>query len=181
MTRKRADLGTGERSMPRATTEAMHDTRDAEVRDVPRTSSAEIEYRPPMNLDAPEPRPGMAQRWVRSSFRDGDDTLNYQARVGEGWRPRDPNSVPDHEARFRPLNNKADMITVGGLILMEIDEARLAAKRRWIHQESRKIEQSVSQDTDRASQVGVARGVDPIERKHETRVSTGRRPPTLDD
>lgn len=181
MTRKKADLGTGERAMPRRTHEEMHDTRDAEARDVPRTSSAEIVYRPPTNLDAPDPRPGYVQRWVRAQFRDGDDTLNWQARIGEGWRPRDPKSVPDHEARFRPTNQKADSITVGGLVLMEIDEAVMLAKRKWIKQQNIRQEQSVSMETDRASQAGVAQGAEPITRQHETRVSTGRRPPVLDD
>lgn len=180
MTRKKSDLGTGERAMPRRTHEEMHELRDAEVRDVPRTSSADIVYRPPTNLDAPEPRPGYVQRWVRSSFRDGDDTLNWQARLGEGWRPRDPKTVPDHEARFRPMNQKADHISVGGLVLMEIDEQVMLAKRRWINEQNRRQEQSVSLETDRASKAGVAAGAEPIQRTHETQVSTGRRPPTLD-
>lgn len=181
MTRRKSDLGTAERAVPNSVRdEELHDARGSEPGPVPRKTAAEIVYRPPTNLDAPEPRPGYVQRWVRAQFRDGEDQLNWQSRLGEGWSPRDPKNVPDHEARFKPLNSKAGMIQVGGLVLMEIDEQIMLAKRKWINNETRRMQQSVSVDTDRASQDGRKQGAPPIKREEETHVSTGRRPPTLD-
>lgn len=177
--KKAADLGTAERALPREMHEPMHEARGSEGHDQ-RATAADYTYRPPTNLDAPEPRPGYVQRWCRAAFRDGEDGLNWQARLGEGWTPRDPKSIPSNERRWL-MNGKAKdgMITVGGLVLMEIDEQVMVAKRKWINEQTRRQEESVSMDTDRASQDGTARGHSPIQREHVTTASTGRRPPTL--
>ena len=175
------DMDLAERISPQALHEPMHDARGHE-RTEHRQTAAEYIYKPPMHLDAPEPNPGMVQRWVRAEFRSESDNLNWQTKLREGWRPRDPKSVEQSEYFFGQASKTGqDVIKVGGLVLMEIPEAQLAAKRRAIHQKTIDQERSVSMDTDRASADGRAIGHSPIQRQHETRVSTGRRPPTLAD
>ncbi len=176
------DLDTADRLRDGHMRLSMHDTRESEadIRNTPRATTQDYTWRRPMNLDAPEPRPGYRQRWVRSEFRSEKDNLNWQGKVREGWVPRKPETVPDHEAFFGQNSHMGqDVIRVGGLILMEIPEQKLASKRRAIDEASRRQEQSVSMETDRISRDGVRSGAPPIVREDEVRVATGRRPNTL--
>lgn len=178
------DFDTATRVRESHARQGMHEGRDteADIRSLPRTDSSELAWRRPMNLDAPTPRPGMVQRWVRAEFRSENDNLNWQAKAREGWRPRDPNTVSSAESYFgftASQHNGQGVIRVGGLILMEIEEQRLMAKRRAINAQTRRQEDSVSVDTDKVSREGQAYGAPPITREEEARVSTGRRPQTM--
>lgn len=182
--REDIDLDTAERARPKQVHTPMHEARGSEsdARNTPRLSAADYEWRPPTNLDAPEPRPGYVQRWVRSEFRSEADNLNWTAKLREGWRPRDPKTVSESEYYFgEGSKNGQDVIRVGGMILMEAPLQLVQKKRQAINEQTRRQEQSVSMETDRASREGVAEGYAPIRREHTTRVSTGRRPSTLAD
>jgi hypothetical protein len=178
------DLDTADRLREGRARLSMHDTRDSEmdIRNLPRATTQDYTWRRPMNLDAPEPRPGYVQRWVRSEFRSEKDNLNWQGKVREGWTPRDPATVPDVEAFFGQSSHLgAAGIRVGGLILMEMPEERLMSKRRAIGEATRRQEQSVAMETDKISREGMRYGAPPIVREEEVRVATGRRPNTLAD
>lgn len=179
-----ADLDTADRVRPTGVRGAMHMTREAEpdARNTPRMSIAGDVYRSPQHLDAPEPRPGYAQRWVRGEFRTESDNNNWQLRMREGWRPRDPKTVPEAEAFYGASSRSGqEVIRVGGLVLMEIQIERLEAKRQTVREATRRQELSVAMETDRVSREGMASGHAPIVREERTRVSTGRRPSTLAD
>lgn len=177
-----ADMGTAERVGARVTHESMHEAREAELDRPDRQTVSDYVYRLPTNLDAPEPRPGYVQRWVRAELRSEGDNLNWQQKLREGWRPRDPKTVNSSDYYFGEGSKTGqDVIKVGGLILMEMPEAHVAAKRRAIDEQTRRQEQSVSMETDRASAEGVSQGHSPIRREHTTTASTGRRPPSLAD
>ena len=49
----------------------------------------------PSALLAPEPQPGMDQRWVRISVRGADDPRNLNRKRRDGWRPRPAETIPD--------------------------------------------------------------------------------------
>lgn len=178
-------LDTADRLRPAGVHEPMHDARGSEsdARNTPRETLADYQYRPPTHLDAPPPRPGYVQRWVRSEFRTENDNLNWQAKLREGWAPRDPKTVPGHLYFFGQTSKTGqDVIRVGGMILMECPEAKVRLKREAIREAVRRQEQSVSMDTDKASREGRAVGAHPIIREETTEVSRGhRRPPTLAD
>ena len=178
------DFDTANRLRENQARPSMHEGRDtdADIRNLPRTDSSEYTWRRPMNLDAPSPRPGMVQRWVRVEFRSENDNLNWQSKAREGWRPRDPASIPSSESYFgytSSQHNGQGVIRVGGLILMETEERRLLAKRQAIRMQIQHQENSVSTETDKVSREGQALGAAPIVREERTEVSTGRRPTTM--
>ncbi len=175
---------TGDRMREAHDRTAIHAMRDGEAdqRSSPRSETGDHVWKAPLNLDAPPERPGYRQRWVRSEFRNEKDNLNWQAKLREGWVPRDPETVPNAEQYFGShVQSTESVIRVGGLILMEIPEDKLRAKRRAIDQISRSQEQSVSVDTDKVSREGVRSGYAPIIREESREVVTGRRPETLAD
>lgn len=80
----------------------------------------------PSNLDAPEPRAGYVQRWIRIDLRgDGRDAMNYSRAMREGWRPRPLTDIPE---TFHPpvKANGAftESLVVHDLVLCERPKAR---------------------------------------------------------
>lgn len=74
-------------------------------------------------LDAPPPRPGMVQRWVRIKNGSGEDTENYDRYIAEGWRARKPSTVPKSHLLTTSKNQAhAQMIVKKGHVLMETTE-----------------------------------------------------------
>jgi hypothetical protein len=178
------DMDTADRIRDQSMHEAMHEARGAEMdaRNQPRMETADIQWRRPMSLEAPPPRPGMAQRWVRVETRNEVDRMNLSGKMREGWRPRSPATVPGCEQYYSVAEHAGqETIRVGGLVLFEIDERILASKRRAINEQIRKQEESVRMETAKISAEGARQGFAPIEREESGNVSTGRRPPTLSD
>lgn len=178
------DFDTANRLRENQARPQMHEGRDtdADIRNLPRSDSTDYTWRPPTNLEAPTPRPGMVQRWVRVEFRSESDNLNWQSKDREGWKPRDPKTISNADSYFSSaasMHNGQGVIRVGGLVLMEMDERRLHAKRVAINQMTRRQEESVSVETDKVSREGQAYGASPIVREERTEVSTGRRPSTM--
>lgn len=97
-------------------------------------------WAPPAHLDAPKPRPGMAQRWVRESIRGEADPQNFANQLRQGWRPRSFTTVPVGERKRYPsvkLAEHGEVMKSGDLILCEIPQklaqqmgAFYAAKRK---------------------------------------------------
>lgn len=80
------------------------------------------EWAPPGALDAPEPRAGMDQRWVRFNLLGAPDPQNRSRQSGQGWRPRRINTVPEGERiRYPSMNDSTwgDIIAQGALVLCE--------------------------------------------------------------
>ena len=153
-----------------------------DARNQPRMETTDIQWRRPMSLDAPPPRPGMAQRWVRVETRNEVDRMNLSGKMREGWRPRDPSTVPGCDQYYSVAEHAGqNTIRVGGLVLFEIDARILESKRRAVRAQSRKQEEGVSMETAKISAEGARQGFAPIEREESGNVSTGRRPPTLSD
>lgn len=160
----------------------LRETRDAEVRpetlhDASDTELVDMEWRRPTALDAPPPRPGYVQRWVRMQQGSNKDMLNWSNKFREGYQPRDPATLPQE---FRHLKGSTEglggMIVVGGMVLCEIPEQRMVAKRKFIRGEVHKQELSVSAETDTVSREGAQIGAKPIVREETHAVSRGRRP-----
>lgn len=180
------DFDTGDRMREGRWRDSMHESREAEsdARNTPRYETSDLSWRRPMNLDAPPPRPGYRQRWVRVEFRSESDNLNWQGKVREGWAPRDPATISEADKYFGfspSMHNGTGVIRVGGLILMEIPEHKIFAKRRAIDAQTRRQENSVSMETEKISREGVRAGGPPIVREDRADVTTGRLPPTLAD
>lgn len=78
-------------------------------------------WQPPTNLAAPEPLPGMVQRWIRTGIRGEDDVSNLYRMRQIGWIPRPADTV---KGDFAPPTIKhgelAGCIGVHNMVLMHM-------------------------------------------------------------
>lgn len=124
-------------------------------------------YVRPSSLDAPPPREGKTQRWVRQSVRGAADPKNLNRAWREGWRPRSPDTLSEDWRVYATFADKTDgMIVVDDLILMEIDTDILERKRAAIERNTALQMHSVEHDLESA-QIGGH----PIVKEHKTSVS----------
>jgi hypothetical protein len=73
-------------------------------------------WRPPESLPSPNPEPGWAFRWIRTSLMGQDDAMNASAKFREGWTPV---KAEDYPYLNLPGNAKGNIET-GGLVLCKI-------------------------------------------------------------
>jgi hypothetical protein len=91
----------------------------AAAHDIPREE--EMEWKRPSMLEAPPPRAGFVQRWIRTSIGASADPKNVSQRFREGWRPRSADSVPRGYTPPTILHGKfGEVIGVEGNILCEM-------------------------------------------------------------
>lgn len=84
----------------------------------------------PTSLEAPAPRKGFTQRWVRVGSMGADDPTNTARKFREGWKPRPSDSLPKgYHAPTIGHGKWAGCIGVEGMVLCEMPIA-LAEKRR---------------------------------------------------
>lgn len=124
-------------------------------------------YLRPSSLDAPEPREGMTQRWVRQSVRGAADPKNLNRTWREGWRPRSPDTLPEDWRVYASFADKNEgMIVVDDLILMEIPTEVLEKRKRATEEATRLQIRSVEHDLERSQLAG-----HPIIKEHKTSVT----------
>lgn len=100
---------------------------------IERDSERPTQYREAKRLDAPDPRPGMSQRWV--SYRKGsaEDEENFDGMLEEGWIPRKRMSVKrGHELATSTQGPLGQYYVKRGLILMEIPTQRKVERDRYV-------------------------------------------------
>ena len=88
--------------------------RPAQTRD---KTSRNKPWRPPSQLDAPDPPEGFVHRWIRESVMGVDDKKNLSARLREGFDLVRAEEYPDFEAPTVQDGKHAGVIGVGGLVL----------------------------------------------------------------
>lgn len=135
----------------------------------------------PKNLDAPPPREGMVQRWIRYAHQGGDDLVNFQTQMRRGWAPRPVSSIPKQYLNFPTVKHDTmgEVVAVGGLVLCEMPEQQALRIRRANRQRAQTLNLAVSDETDRASRIGESRGYARIQRKE--RITQTKRPPVMAD
>ena len=60
----------------------------------PREDSWPETWRPSANMPEIEPMPGMVHKWVRDPIVADSQEMSWQRSYADGWRPRDPATVP---------------------------------------------------------------------------------------
>lgn len=158
----------------------MHKTHEMEMQgETIHEADWDRPWSPPSNLEAPPPRPGMTQRWIRVGTADRQDANHQAKQFRNGWRPRRADTVP--EGYFPPTlqhGSYSGCIGVEGLILCEMPVARARQmKAHYRHKLERQTE-GIEQDLLNVQRPG-ARGLGPIEKNHQSTVSVGRRPPRV--
>lgn len=135
------------------------------------------DWSPPSLLEAPPPRPGYVQRWIRVRRGNQDDLQNFMSRRREGWQPRDPGSVPGgFDAPTQNHGNFGRCIMVEGMVLCEMSKRRNEQRRAFYQGQLAKQTDSVERQLLKIQQPG-----HPIRHEAATKVTVGRRPNVQDD
>ncbi|MEQ8226718.1 MAG: hypothetical protein RIA64_01430 [Rhodospirillales bacterium] len=132
-------------------------------------------------LDAPEPRPGFAQRWVRTMADGKPDAQNLAKRLNRGWQPRSADTVP--KGTFCPTiqhGEFAGVVGIEGMILMERPLKRQMAQRRKNREYTVSQMQGVESDMNRIHDPQSGLGAPQFEH-NKTSVMRGRRVAVAED
>ncbi len=133
----------------------------------------------PSSLDAPPPREGMVQRWIRMTIRGVDDPRNMSRKMREGWNPRPASSIPD---TFKHMNSRQaaqdGVFAVDDLVLCEMPESVYSQRASYYAQQTHRQMQAVEHDLEKSQVSG-----HPIHREHRSAADTsqGRRVAAADD
>jgi len=121
--------------------ESQHSSREAELRQA--IAPRELEDEPwvnPASLDAPKPRPGMKQRWIRTSTFEKVDVTNVNRKMREGWSPRKSDTVPKNfHFPDSATGRFAGCIMVEGMLLCEMPVERVARRNAHYANETKKM------------------------------------------
>lgn len=118
-----------------------------------------IEWRPANTLDAPPPRAGKEQRWIRFQLGANADPQNVSRKLRDGWAPRKIETVTeDYNPPTIAHGSLGSVIAVGDLLLCERSREIGMARRKYFREkQARQIAASKHKIK------GVERGDHPIE------------------
>lgn len=150
--------------------EQTHTTRESEAR--------EQVWEEPALLDAPPPRPGMVQRWVRTSILGTETPQHVMRRNREGWQPRPLDTIPKDFAMPTIDHGRWDgCVGVEGSILCEMSEERVALRTRHFQNKTDGLKSFIDNNLNKVEKAGGQR----IERDIQTSHSFGQRRGVADD
>ena len=153
--------------------------RSKETRSNPREEDARVEtsWKPASLLDAPDPRPGMVQRWVATSILGKETPDNVYKRQREGWSPRSADTVGDFPIPTINHGQWTGCIGVEGMILCEMPEETHTAMKGYYQGKSAELNESVNNELRNTERAG---GI-PIQQDRKTSVSRGSDLAVMDD
>ena len=125
-------------------------------------------WRPSNLLEAPEPRPGYAQRWVATMVLGQETPTNVAKRLREGWAPRDVKTIKDGQ-HFPTIEHGrfAWHIGIEGMVLCEMPQEMLDQRNDYYAQMTENLMRSVENDMNKVESPG-----QPIQRTFKTTVSS---------
>lgn len=135
----------------------------------------ETPWVPPQSLEAPEPRPGYVQRWVRTSTRGADDPGNVMMMLRSGWKPRPADSVPGL-GQFPKLSKGefSGFIGLHDLVLCEMPAKQAERIKAFYKAKSDRMMEGVTQELQ-----GLSVRQMPITQERRSQVSRGGRRPIV--
>jgi hypothetical protein len=141
-----------ERSAP-----PVHETRQYETWDDVDIHAEEAKpWVRPTSLDAPPPRPGFVQRWIRVGMNGKDDPTNTSRKFREGWKPRPASSIPaSYHAPTIQHGNWSGCIGVEGMLLCEMPEKMREKRNEHYRQKTDHATNAVAQELQRQSRPGM--------------------------
>ena len=105
--------------------DAVHAARPAvgDTQHIGTTESFPTQWKPANNMPDIPPLPGMRHKWVRDPITPDSHETSWSRSYGEGWRPRDPATVPLGQ-NYRSGKNihGADCIRRGNMVLCHMPE-----------------------------------------------------------
>lgn len=158
---------------------ANESARQVDARDeVDRDSEVPTSYRPPNKLDAPPPRAGYCNRWVRYRAGNDEDAEHFDQMLEEGWRPVKRSRVRQvHELTASTHGKYGQYYVKRGLILMEIPEELEIQRERYFLQQQKQMNRGVDQSLFRIN----SRVMPMLQPKRSTRITTTARRGRLED
>ena len=140
-------------------------------------SRPQTAWKPPSLLDAPEPRPGMVQRWVATSIQGRDTPDNVYKRMRAGWNPRPADSVKDK--RYPTINHGQWAGSIGdeGMLLCEMPEETHKQMKAYYHGKTQEQNESIPGELDALQRNS---GL-PIFQERRSTTSQGRDVAVMDD
>ncbi len=114
---------------------------------IDRDAELPTSWRRPSILDAPAPRAGFVQRWVRYKSGSAEDTDNLDNMLEQGWRPvRRATAARGHSLTADSKGKYGQYIVKRGLMLMELPEK--LAKERAKHYRNKRHRMTEAIDRD---------------------------------
>ena len=142
---------------------------DNKINNETRAEKAKVSnWRPSNLLEAPEARPGMAQRWVATMVLGQETPTNVAKRLREGWVPRDPKTVKEIQ-HFPTIEHGrfAGHIGIEGMVLCEMPKEMVKQRNEYYANMTDNLMRSVENDMNRAETPG-----QPIQRTFKSTVSS---------
>lgn len=104
-------------------------------------------WAPPTSLDAPPPRKGFKQKWIRIAIFGRPDVQNMSRKFKEGWLPRKSDTVPKsfHVPSIKS-GQFAGYIGVEGSLLCEMPEARVAQRNAHYRKRAEQMAQDIERN-----------------------------------
>jgi hypothetical protein len=174
------------RERPASTRPVAHPTREAAAVDshVERVDSAPLTWQEPTNLDAPAPRQGFVQRWVRDLVAADSRDSNWAKRYAEGWRPREPETVGDtYRYMIGRSSGGQGVLRIGNNVLCEM-RVEAAQQRAAFYRNKLEVQMrsAGADDMSAAAAAGRKVGMKPITSQVEdVRPGGTRVPPVMTD
>ena len=133
-------------------------------------SRPETAWQPPSLLDAPDPRPGMIQRWIATSIQGKETPDNVYKRMRAGWNPRPADTVKDK--RYPTINHGQweGCIGVEGMVLCEMPLDKFHAMKEYYRGKNSDQNESIAADLNALERTG---GIS-ISQDRQSNVSRGR-------
>jgi hypothetical protein len=114
---------------------------------IDRDSDMPTQWKRPSNLDAPPPRDGYIQRWVRYRSGNAEDIDNLEKAMDQGWRPVEKSTKKTgHELTARTQGQYGKYYVKRGLMLMEIPEKLAQQRNAFYRKKLRVMTESVDRD-----------------------------------
>ena len=125
----------------------------------------------PAELDAPKPRDGFTQRWIRIKLGNNDDAKNSMRKFREGWLPRGVDTVPlGYAPPTFSHSQLGNVIGVEDLILCEMPIKKAKQRNAYYQSKIDRMIEGVQNDLQ-----SVAAGGPRISTEHQSRVTKRRR------
>jgi hypothetical protein len=124
----------------------------------------------PAELDAPDPRQGFTQRWIRIRLGNNEDAKNSMKKFREGWLPRKLETVPEGYAPPTFLHSQlGDVIGVDDLILCEMPVSKAKQRNAYYANKRDRMIEGIENDLRNVSSGGPR-----IAKSHKTQVTKRR-------
>jgi hypothetical protein len=127
-------------------------------------------WAPPSRLEAPQAPEGYVHRWIRTSMRNEEDTMNVHTKLREGWEPVRAEEYPDYNYPVIDEGRHAGVIGQGGLMLCRIPAETAKERSEYYGLRTRDQMTAVDQDMMKEQHPSM-----PMHSDRQSRVSFGGR------